>query len=169
MLFRSSSMSTPTVAGICSLWIAANPGIAKKDRPAKFEEALRLSCTRPNNRNTSSGYGKPDAVKLLAQVSTVPGPQPTPTTSIEITEADLSVAGLSKLRAAGFEKFSFILKGANGVAPKVEELQIKPKEIEAKKVEPKSVIVPVQQPAIIRQKRCLLGGYVGETSRRIHP
>jgi subtilisin family serine protease len=124
-----TSMACPRVAALACLWCAGNPAIAKADRPAKFEEALRASATKPNNRTTSYGYGKPDAVKLLAYKSTpAPGvPIPGPVVnSIEITEADLSVSGLAKLNAAGFKTFSFVLKSGNGTTSGVQAKSVDP-------------------------------------------
>lgn len=99
-----TSMATPYVAGLAALWIASHPEIAKKDRPAKFRAALQAACKdlAPTGRDTATGFGLPDAMKLVAGGSTPPvDPPPVPmpgTEVIRFAPADLKTFdGLRRL------------------------------------------------------------------------
>lgn len=102
-----TSMATPRIAALALLWVAGNPNVAKVDRPAKFEEALRLACSRPNGpRTTTSGYGKPDAAKLMPVGPVNPEPIPVPPSTIVITEQSLNEAERARLKSLGVDKFT---------------------------------------------------------------
>lgn len=75
-----TSMATPHVAGLACLWIAAHPEIPKTDRPRKFREALIAASKdlAPPGRDTATGYGFPDAVKLTEPASVPPVQPPVP-------------------------------------------------------------------------------------------
>ena len=75
-----TSMATPNIAGIAALWVAAHPEIAKKDRPAAFRKALQAACRDlpPVGRDSATGFGVPDAAKLVAGGTTPPAPLPEP-------------------------------------------------------------------------------------------
>lgn len=82
-----TSMATPYVAGLAALWVAAHPEVAKKDRPKAFREALKVACKdlAPTGRDTATGFGLPDAVKLVAGGSTPPvDPPPVPMPGTEV-------------------------------------------------------------------------------------
>lgn len=81
-----TSMATPYVAGLAALWIASHPEVAKKDRPAKFREALKAACAdlAPAGRDTATGWGLPDAAKLVAGGGTVPEPKPPENPGVEV-------------------------------------------------------------------------------------
>lgn len=109
-----TSMATPNIAGVAALWVAAHPEIAKKDRPAKFREALKLASAdlMPPGRDTATGWGFPDATKLVAGGSTAP-PPPTPNPrTILLGWADLTAAAQARLRTAGVDslKLELVLK-----------------------------------------------------------
>lgn len=76
-----TSMATPHVAGLAALWVSAHPEVPKKDRPARFRAALQACCKDlpPNGRDSASGWGLPDAAKLVAGGGKTPDPVPTPT------------------------------------------------------------------------------------------
>lgn len=92
-----TSMATPYKAGTAGLWIASHPAIAKKDRPKAYRAALQAACKdlAPAGRDTATGFGLPDATKLVAGGSTQPppvDPPPTPMPGAEVirfTAADL--------------------------------------------------------------------------------
>jgi subtilisin len=94
-----TSMATPHFAGLAAIWISANPTVAKKDRPAKFRAALQAACTDlpPAGRDTATGYGRPDAVKLLPNVVVTPLPPATPA-AITFTLDDFTASGKQKLQ-----------------------------------------------------------------------
>lgn len=103
-----TSMATPNVAGVAALWCAAHPEIPKKDRPTKFRESLKATAAdlAPPGRDTATGYGFPDAVKLVAGGTTPPPPPPPPNPmpTIVLTEADLTADALARLKAGGIDK-----------------------------------------------------------------
>ena len=103
-----TSMATPHVAGLAALWVAANPNVPKKERPARFREALKAACTdlAPSGRDTATGWGFPDAVKLAAAGPTIPQPMPR---GVLIGWEDLSEAAKSRLRGQGVDAFKFEL------------------------------------------------------------
>jgi subtilisin len=69
-----TSMATPLVAALALLWLeAGGSNVPAKERPAAFLDALTRSCDRFPQRNTSRGFGKPDANKLIA-AATPPAP-----------------------------------------------------------------------------------------------
>lgn len=102
-----TSMATPHIAGLAALWIAANPNVPKKERPARFRAALQAACAdmAPAGRDTATGYGFPDAVKLCGTGSI---PQPMPR-GILIGWDDLTDSAKSRLRASGMDAFKLEL------------------------------------------------------------
>jgi subtilisin family serine protease len=118
-----TSMATPYIAGVAALWASANKNL-KKDasRHDLFAQQLRAVCTRPEQRTTASGYGKPNVAKLLPELEE-PNPPDNPTNppvtpiTVTISEASLTPEELKKLKAAGIERFSFTINPA--VIPKV--------------------------------------------------
>jgi subtilisin family serine protease len=103
-----TSMATPHVAGLAALWIAAHPEIPKKERPARFREALRAACDDlgPVGRDTAFGWGAPDAAKLVVQTA----PPPKEPGVIRFDAGDFTPSGLEKLKKLGVDGFSFTLK-----------------------------------------------------------
>ena len=108
-----TSMATPNLAGVCALWIAAHPEIAKVDRPKAWREALKNACTDlpPNGRDVGTGWGFPDAAKLVAGSVTPPLP-PAPLNEIRFGPSDFTATGLAKLRALNpkLDGFAFPIK-----------------------------------------------------------
>lgn len=122
-----TSMATPNVAGVAALWVQANPGVKKVDRPDSFRKWLVSGCKDLGaaGRDPNFGWGLPLGSKFDAPVVTPP-PPPQPGKGLELTEADLSDAGRKKLADAGLEKFSITLtpkKVAEAPAIGEEELQ----------------------------------------------
>lgn len=102
-----TSMATPRIAALALLWCASHTDISKVDRPARFEDALRLACSRPTGpRTTTSGYGKPDAAKLMPTGPVNPEPIPTPPTPVLLTEQSLTEAERTRLKGLGIDKFT---------------------------------------------------------------
>lgn len=94
-----TSMATPHVAGLACLWVAAHPEVPKADRPKRFREALQAACTDlpPSGRDTASGYGFPDAVKLTEPASVPPVQPPTnPSLEDRVKELERRVGELEK-------------------------------------------------------------------------
>jgi subtilisin family serine protease len=88
-----TSMATPHVAGLAALWVAAHPSIPKTDRPKAFLAALNAACTDwpPAGRDAASGWGKPDAARLVGAGSPAPPPDPHPPTPMPTPGPDVPV------------------------------------------------------------------------------
>lgn len=115
-----TSMATPLHAALAGMWVATNPDVAKKDRPAKYREALRLACSHPNTRNNAEGYGLPDATKLVPADSPVTPPTPPlpgPVGSINLASSDLTPDAVARLKSAGITGFSLTLEFGNIPTP----------------------------------------------------
>jgi len=101
-----TSMATPHVAGLAALWIAANPQVPKRERPAAFRAALKAACKDlgPAGRDTMFGWGLPDATKLVAG-GTVPPVDPpsgfTGDVNVVVTFRDGKPVGAKLGTAAG--------------------------------------------------------------------
>lgn len=80
-----TSMATPNVAGAAVLWCAAHPEVPKADRPKRFREALIAASKDlpPVGRDTATGYGFPDAVKLTESSTAPPPVKPVDPPSLE--------------------------------------------------------------------------------------
>lgn len=94
-----TSMATPHLAGVAALWVAANPTVAKADRNTAFREAVKGAVLDlgPVGRDTSFGFGRIQADKLLGGAPALPPPEGK---SFTLTEADLLPAALERFRAA---------------------------------------------------------------------
>lgn len=118
-----TSMATPLHAALAGAWCATND-VPKKERPAKYREALRLACSHPNTRNNAEGYGLPDATKLVPADAVVPVPPvcppvPSPVGSINLGPTDLTPDALARLKAAGITGFQLRLDFGAPVVPVV--------------------------------------------------
>lgn len=110
-----TSMATPQVAGLALNWVAG-PGkaIAKKDRPAAFEKALKACCSKAAGpRSTAYGWGRPDAAKLVGDPGNAP--MPPPVSVVRLTAADLATVeglrkGLGLLLGGQVEEVTFTIK-----------------------------------------------------------
>lgn len=73
-----TSMATPHEAGLAALWVAANPQVPKKDRPAAYRKARQAAAIDlgPAGRDTAYGWGFVDAAKLVQGGTTPPPPPP---------------------------------------------------------------------------------------------
>lgn len=90
-----TSMATPHGAGLAALWIAANPLVPKKERPAAFRKAVIAASADlgPAGRDTAYGFGFVDAAKLVAAA-----PPPKQPDAIRFEAADFTPSGLEKLK-----------------------------------------------------------------------
>lgn len=86
-----TSMACPHVAGLAALWVAANPQVPKKERPAAFRAALKAACRdlASPGRDTGTGWGFPDAEVLSTGKGTAPPPPPPPEKDTVLVLADL--------------------------------------------------------------------------------
>jgi subtilisin family serine protease len=152
---KGTSMATPNVAGVATLWVQANQQIAKKDRPAAFRRWLAANCRDLGTpgRDQNFGWGIPDAGKLtVAGQPPVQPPQPPvmPLPGIIIDDTDLNEKGKDKLKKGGFEKFKFELQppAGNPPAKEVPKLSLAALTAELKKLGPGgSMVVFVGVPA----------------------
>lgn len=112
-----TSMATPLHSAIAGAWVATND-MPRKERPAKYREALRLACSHPDTRNNAEGYGLPDATKLVPAGSPeVPPVVPPPAGSINLGPTDLTADALARLKAAGITGFNLTLNFGAPVVP----------------------------------------------------
>jgi subtilisin len=115
VVIDGTSMATPLCAGLYLLWLESEgQKLLKKERPAAFLKKLAESCDGYPNRNTVSGYGKPDAVKLIS--NTLPPPEKE---RLKISWSDLPESKRAEMARQGISYFELELGGSSPWKPTV--------------------------------------------------
>lgn len=144
-----TSMACPHLAGVAALWVAGNPGVAKKDRPAAFRNWLKAVGSVPVRTDTT-GHGIPDAGKLNDGGPVTPPPvTPGPGYTLIIALTDLTAAKQAELKALGVDKFRLEI----GTGLPSQPAPIPPTPVEP----PRPTPVPVQPPNTCPPGGCLPG------------
>lgn len=104
-----TSMACPLHAALAAVW-CATASEAKPERPAAYRVALKMASKHPPTRNTSDGFGLPDATLLVGTGGPVtPPPPPGVPGTVTINYADLNPDAQARLKASGITSLSLSL------------------------------------------------------------
>lgn len=140
-----TSMATPHAAGAAASWIACNPVVGKKLRPALFRAALQAALSRPSQRTTASGYGSLDLTKLIPS-SGLNDPIPVPL-SFTVSLADFSPEARKRFEDAGIAAWTLTITPKGGGLKPIVPSALAPAGVPEPVAIPKVVVPDVPAPA----------------------
>lgn len=127
--YSGTSMATPNVSGVAALWVQADmaAGGEKKTRPGRFRAFMATTNKDLGvaGRDSSFGWGLPDASKIELKTNPNPPPPvtpppvtpPAPGKGIQLDESDLNEKGQKKLKDGGMKGFKWESVPGDGAAP----------------------------------------------------
>jgi subtilisin family serine protease len=89
-----TSMATPYIAGLATLWLSVNLDVPMEETQDRFFEALKAVATDlpPTGRDPQTGHGIPDAYKLVTyKRKKDPVPEPMPGEKVIWTDGNVEI------------------------------------------------------------------------------